>query len=64
MIRLDDIQPLTGFLRESKDFIKKLTKSGRPTVLTVNGKAALVVQDIQSYQKLMEKLERATSNGK
>jgi PHD/YefM family antitoxin component YafN of YafNO toxin-antitoxin module len=35
----------------------KDTKS--PLVLTVNGKAELVVQDAASYQNLMERLEEA-----
>jgi len=40
-----DIQSLTTFRRSSGDFIKHLKKSKRPMVLTVNGKAAAVVQD-------------------
>jgi hypothetical protein len=36
-----------------------LKETGRPVVLTINGEADLVVQDDQSYQKLLEIAERA-----
>lgn len=49
-----DIQSLTTFRRSSGDFIKHLKKSKRPMVLTVNGKAAAVVQDPESYQRLLD----------
>ena len=49
-----DIQPLTTFRRSSGDFLKHLKKSKRPMVLTVNGKAAAVVQDAEAYQRLLD----------
>jgi PHD/YefM family antitoxin component YafN of YafNO toxin-antitoxin module len=49
-----DIQSLTTFRRSSADFIKHLKKSKRPMVLTVNGKAAAVVQDPEAYQRLLD----------
>jgi prevent-host-death family protein len=49
-----DIQSLTTFRRQSSDFIKQLKKSKRPIVLTVNGKAAAVVQDPDAYQRLLD----------
>ena len=55
MIKLaTDIQSLTAFRRSSSDFMKHLKKSKRPMVLTVNGKAAAVVQDAEAYQRLMD----------
>jgi hypothetical protein len=36
-----------------------LKETGHPVVLTINGKAELVVQDTASYQKLIELAERA-----
>jgi len=35
-----------------------MKKSRRPLVLTVNGRAELVVQDAESYQQILERLER------
>ena len=49
-----DIQSLTSFRRASSDFIKTLRKTKRPIVLTVNGKAAAVVQDAEAYQRLLD----------
>jgi prevent-host-death family protein len=49
-----DIQSLTTFRRRSGDFMKQNKKSKRPVVLTVNGKAAAVVQDAEAYQRLLD----------
>jgi len=49
-----DIQPLTTFRRRSSQFLKQIKKSKRPVILTVNGKAAAVVQDAEAYQRLLD----------
>lgn len=36
-----------------------MKKTKEPVVLTVNGKAAVVVQDAESYQKLLELKDRS-----
>lgn len=54
MIQPDDIHSLTDFQRNAKKHIQRLKKSGRPGVLTVNGKAVVVVQDAKSYQRLLD----------
>lgn len=54
-----DIQSLTTFRRSSGDFMRQLKKSKRPMVLTVNGKAAAVVQDAEAYQRLLDIAARA-----
>jgi prevent-host-death family protein len=54
-----DIQSLTNFRRNSGEFLKKLKKSKRPLVLTVNGKAEAVVQDAEAYQRLLDTAARA-----
>jgi PHD/YefM family antitoxin component YafN of YafNO toxin-antitoxin module len=54
-----DIQSLTEFRRGSSRVIKQLKKSKRPMVLTVNGKAAAVVQDAGAYQRLLDIAARA-----
>jgi PHD/YefM family antitoxin component YafN of YafNO toxin-antitoxin module len=38
--------------------MKQLKETGHPVVLTVNGKAELVVQDAEAYQQLLELAER------
>lgn len=59
MIKLEDIHSLTEFQRDAKSHIKELKKTGRPVVLTVNGKATLVIQDASAYQTMLDALERA-----
>jgi prevent-host-death family protein len=49
-----DIQPLTTFRRRSSAFLKQIKKTKRPVVLTVNGKAAAVIQDAEAYQRLLD----------
>ena len=54
-----DINSLSNFKRNTPEFLRQLKESGHPVVLTINGKAELVVQDPASYQKLIELAERA-----
>jgi prevent-host-death family protein len=49
-----DIQSMTSFRNHSAEFMQHLKKTGRPMVLTVNGKAAAVVQDAEAYQRLLD----------
>jgi prevent-host-death family protein len=49
-----DIQPLTTFRNNSVKMLKQLKKTGRPIVLTVNGKTEAVVQSAAAYQLLMD----------
>ena len=58
-IKVENIHSLTDFQRNAKAHIRRLKKSGRPQVLTVNGQAELVVQDAASYQRLLDELEHA-----
>jgi len=58
MIDMNDIHSLTEFQRNTKDHLEYLKKSGKPKVLTVNGRAEIIVQDAQAYQKLLEDIEQ------
>ena len=59
MIRLSDIRSLTDFKRHTSEVLEVLKKTGRPQILTVNGRAEVVVQDVASYQQLLDAVERA-----
>ncbi len=52
------IDSLTNFKRNTPAFLDQLRESGKPVVLTINGKAKLVVQDASSYQLLLETIDR------
>jgi PHD/YefM family antitoxin component YafN of YafNO toxin-antitoxin module len=54
-----DIKPLSSFKRDSVTLIGQLKQTGRPVVLTINGKAEVVVQDAKSYQRMLELVDRA-----
>jgi prevent-host-death family protein len=54
-----DIQSLTDFKKNTPEFLQQLKKTGEPVVLTINGRAELVVQDAAAYQKLREAAEEA-----
>ena len=57
MFRTDDIYSLTDFQRNAKAHLERLKDSGQPAILTVNGKAEVVVQDAAAYQKLVDQLK-------
>ena len=54
----EDIHPLTEFKRNTANMVRQMKKTRRPLVLTVNGKAELIIQDARSYQLLLERLDR------
>lgn len=57
MIDLREVRSVTDFQRHAKEYVGKLRDSRTPLVLTVNGRAELVVQDAASYQDLLDRLE-------
>jgi len=59
MISRDDFHPLSDFQRNTPEYLQRLKKTRRPQVLTVDGKAELVVQDADAYQEVLEQLDRA-----
>ncbi len=53
-----DIHSLTDFKRNTSEFLRQLKETGNPLVLTINGKAEVVIQDAASYQRLFDLAER------
>ncbi len=56
MFSTHEIHSLTDFLRNHKAHVTRLKHTRAPEVLTVNGKAEVVVQDAASYQSLLDRL--------
>jgi prevent-host-death family protein len=52
-----DIQSMTTFKRNSVGLMKRMRKTGRPLVLTVKGKAEVVVMDARSYQQMADRVD-------
>jgi prevent-host-death family protein len=61
MFKSTDIHTVTEFSRKPAEHIKRLADSKRPEILTVNGKAAVVIQDAESYERMAELAEYAES---
>ena len=57
MIDLREVRSVTEFQRNIKEYVGRLKENKTPLVLTVNGRAELVVQDAESYQLMLERLE-------
>lgn len=53
----EDIHSFTTFKRNSSDLLKRMKKTGRPLVLTINGKAEAVVLDPTIYQQVADHLD-------
>ena len=52
MFTMHSIGLVSDFSRKPAEYIKRLKKTGQPEILTVNGKAELVVQDAKAYEEM------------
>ena len=51
------VRPHRLVSRNTVDLLDRLRKTGHPLVLTINGRAELVVQDAEAYQALLDRVE-------
>jgi PHD/YefM family antitoxin component YafN of YafNO toxin-antitoxin module len=58
MLDTRQIHSMTDFLRNYKEHVARLKETRTPEVLTVNGRAEVVVLDTESYETLVESAER------
>ncbi len=56
-----DIQPMTSFSNHSAEILAHIKRTGRPLILTVNGEASAVLQDAESYQRLLNLAAEASA---
>ena len=52
----EDIKPVTYMKTRSAELLESVTTHRRPVVITQNGEAKVVVQDIQSFERDREAL--------
>jgi len=52
---------MTTFRNNSAEILQHIKNSQRPVILTVNGKAAAVLQDAESYQRLLDLVASASA---
>ncbi len=57
-IQLDqDVRPLSEFRSKTTTFVQQVRETGRPLVITQNGRSAAVLLDVVEYEKLLERIE-------
>lgn len=54
-----DIHSVSDFRAHANSYMKQIKQTGRPLVLTQNGKSSAVVLDVTEYENLLEELELA-----
>ncbi len=49
-----DIQTVSELKQNASKLIKQVNETGQPIILTLNGKPAAVIQDVESYERMAE----------
>ena len=52
-----DIQTVSQFKQNASKLVKQIQRTKQPLILTVNGKAAVVLQDVETYQAMAAQRE-------
>lgn len=55
----EDIRSITELKRKTHEILEQIEKTGRPVVVTVNGKAEAVIMDAAAYEKHIKALNMA-----
>ena len=50
---------VSDFQRHAREHLERIRKSRKPEILTLNGQAALILQDVEAYQELLATVDRA-----
>jgi len=53
----DETRSLSNFKQNTSELVARLKKTRNPVVLTINGKAEVVIQAIEAYQALLDRVE-------
>ncbi|MBW4614858.1 MAG: type II toxin-antitoxin system Phd/YefM family antitoxin [Desmonostoc vinosum HA7617-LM4] len=56
-INLENIQTLTDFKRNAKEYVERIKLTNSPLVLTVNGKAEVVIHEAHAFQQMLDRLQ-------
>ena len=59
MIQPSDIHTLTDFKRNSTQLLERLETSGRPQVLTVDGRAKAVLVGVEAFERMLDLVDQA-----
>jgi len=61
MLDTEQIHPISDFLQDHRSYVARLKQTRMPEVLTVDGRAEVVVLDTETYEDLMERLKHMES---
>ena len=53
----EDVHPMSKFRAEVSSFLKQVTETKRPLLITQRGKGIAVLMDVGEFETLQEKLE-------
>lgn len=53
----EDIKPLSEFRSKVSHYVEKVNKTGRPVIITQNGRSAAVLIDVESYELMLDRIE-------
>ena len=54
MLNVQDIRSLTDFQRHTRAYLRRLRQTRRPAILTVNGKAELIIQNAEAFEETLD----------
>jgi PHD/YefM family antitoxin component YafN of YafNO toxin-antitoxin module len=54
-----EVRSVAEFQKNVEEYVSSLKQNRTPLLLTIDGHAEIVVQDAESYRKLVARLERA-----
>lgn len=57
MLDTQQVHPMSDFLRNHEAHVARLKETRTPEVLTVNGRAEVVMLDTESYEDMVEQLK-------
>lgn len=57
MLGTEQTHPISDFLQDHQAYVARLKETRTPEVLTVDGRAEVVVLDTETYEDLVERLE-------
>jgi prevent-host-death family protein len=50
----EDIRPITDLKKHTRELLDQVRKTGRPVILTTNGRADAVLLDARTYEKYLK----------
>jgi prevent-host-death family protein len=51
-----DVIPVTELTAHTKEVLRRVNRTGEPTLITQNGRSAVLIVDVAAYQKQCNKL--------